>query len=1512
MTDLRWNDPLPFPQLLEGDQSRLLLELEQSSLFDIRQTINELAPLQSRAWEPPLVISDAFSFEPSPNAIPLRLASVRSSDHADPLWDLSEPEFLSGVAPLDDASLVRMNRLQLADMNAQRKASAGIASAGSDVGDSAAGIGARKTEDEFSHARVGASQAVPYMPDILEEAAPPLPPWVNPARPLDLQNLQTVPVGLALGRKGIRTAEPRSPTKAPSPASAPAAEAADKEAREQDESQAQPVDLSLEALGRNPVALLAATQPQGRPTGVTISSMLAPESPAPAPPAPTPAPASPAISPSPAPQASPSPAGSPSGAPPGLLPLPAAALEAAAPPSGPRHTRVEGFLAPLPPDAAKWDGDAWAEYLAKDMRFLGGAGPGLAEGEGEEAEGVEGAEGESPAESPALGLPAGSPLVGEVAPVAGAPTGAGVAEGALPGLEALDSLLAQQEGALGVSRLPAAGAPGGLAGSSPERVWAALDESPVADFAERVPNMAIEYPFDLDPFQKRAVMHMERGESVFVAAHTSAGKTVVAEYAIAMATRHMAKAIYTSPIKTLSNQKYRDFKKTFGDVGLMTGDITLGIDASCLIMTTEILRPAPARTKRRKIFVISTMRRPVPLEHYLYTGHKVPLTLPSRPIPVPALASCSHPRVPRLCRPAPSLLRPRLVAVWGVCEQDELYKVLDLNRTFLPQGYKAALLSTQQQGQRYSTVKSDWMPLLEALRRKSLLPVVAFVFSKRKCDEIALALMGAIDLTTAREKAEIGAFFDRSIDRVNGSGHAADAHRGIAVHHAGVLPLLREVVELLFSRGLLRVLFATETFAMGVNMPARCVVFNGYRKFNANEMRNLHPGEYTQMSGRAGRRGLDPVGTVIVAAFRGLPAEPELRTLLLGQSTRLSSQFRFSYGMILTLLRFSDIRSMLTSAPPLAPPSSPLQAERALAALPRTGCPVHREAAGAADADVPEAEQAMERYLDLALAALGHLRSLAEFACATLPPDPAAPCPVQPAAAPAPGPAPGPPGFGGALRVVARKDDGPDYGVLAKRKGAAPALLAAPAALEAYCVIRYGRPPNGSAFHRGRLCLLSSPTSPFMVAVILALKPATGPRAAPDPAADPAKSAPCFLHVLAAAEEGEGGEGAGAPWEGRDMADVPVGLVTAVLDAVLLLPATRTGQPTEFSKATVYEQLSRLAGCLPRPLAPIFWDASRPDPPPPAPHAPVMTLPPPHGALPWSSLAGLDTAAIGAFTVGPAAILSQTNSLALGLLAEMDALPCARCPGAGAQYLNCLRRRAIEERLDRIRYALSDQALMLAGELEEKTKARMPPVLERLGYVDREHVVQLKGRAACELATVEELFLTEVIFENLLSGLSGPETVAALSAMLCKDKVDSAQGRGGPQQQSGQRTQAPLGARLEEVAKQWKDLARKLGQVQMECGIATSPEAYCDDSLNFNLARVVLEWAQGKPFVEVCELTPIQEGSIVRCISRLNETLRDIRNVARVIGDTELFTKMEQCSKLICRDIVFAASLYIA
>ena len=213
--------------------------------------------------------------------------------------------------------------------------------------------------------------------------------------------------------------------------------------------------------------------------------------------------------------------------------------------------------------------------------------------------------------------------------------------------------------------------------------------------------------------------------------------------------------------------------------------------------------------------------------------------------------------------------------------------------------------------------RNIWVHLVQHLRKEELLPACIFVFSKKRCEENADALSN-LDFCTASEKSAIHMIIERSIARLKPEDRILPQirrlqellSRGIAVHHGGMLPIVKEVVEILFARTLVKVLFATETFAMGLNLPTRTVVFSGFRKHDGRAFRDLLPGEYTQMAGRAGRRGLDPVGSVIIVAPGADEAPPvaALRQMILGDPTKLRSQFRLTYNMILNLLRVEALK----------------------------------------------------------------------------------------------------------------------------------------------------------------------------------------------------------------------------------------------------------------------------------------------------------------------------------------------------------------------------------------------------------------------------------------------------------------------------------------------------------------------------------------------------------------------------------------------------------------------------
>jgi len=275
--------------------------------------------------------------------------------------------------------------------------------------------------------------------------------------------------------------------------------------------------------------------------------------------------------------------------------------------------------------------------------------------------------------------------------------------------------------------------------------------------------------------------------------------------------------------------------------------------------------------------------------------------------------------------------------------------------------------------------KTLWVHLVQFLKKESLLPACIFVFSKKRCEENADALSNQ-DFCTATEKSAIHMIIEKSIARLKPEDRVLPQivrlrdllGRGIAVHHGGLLPIVKEVVEMLFAQTLVKVLFATETFAMGLNLPTRTVVFSGYRKHDGHSFRNLLPGEYTQMAGRAGRRGLDTVGSVIIVAPGGGEAPPvtELRQMILGDPSKLRSQFRLTYNMILNLLRVEALkieemikRSFSEHATQQLLPEH----EKAVKVSEADLTKIKREACDTCDKDLDACHQAAQNYKQLTL-----------------------------------------------------------------------------------------------------------------------------------------------------------------------------------------------------------------------------------------------------------------------------------------------------------------------------------------------------------------------------------------------------------------------------------------------------------------------------------------------------------------------------------------------------------------
>src|SRR3989440_8003495 len=462
------------------------------------------------------------------------------------------------------------------------------------------------------------------------------------------------------------------------------------------------------------------------------------------------------------------------------------------------------------------------------------------------------------------------------------------------------------------------------------RIAAAARAPALADFAA-------ELGFELDPFQRDACAALERGSGVLVCAPTGAGKTVVGEFAVHLALAQGRKCFYTTPIKALSNQKYHDLVQRYGAarVGLLTGDNSINGDAAVVVMTTEVLRNmlyAGSTTLSGLSYVVMDE------VHYLadrFRGavwEEVIIHLPASVTLVSLSATVSNAEefadwlvtvrghtevVVSEHRPVPlwqhMLVGKRMFDLFHDAEAAQKHDVhpellrhtRELIRRLDGGGDGRSGRGRGRRGP--ISYRSD---IVDRLDREGLLPAILFIFSRAGCDAAVQQCMQAgLRLTTPDERAEIRAIAEARLAEmpsedlnVLGYWEWLDAlERGLAAHHAGMLPVFKEIVEELFVRGLVKAVFATETLALGINMPARCVVLERLVKDNGEQHRGLTPGEYTQLTGRAGRRGIDVEGHAVVV----WSPEVDPRHVAGLASTRtypLRSSFRPSYNMAVNLV----------------------------------------------------------------------------------------------------------------------------------------------------------------------------------------------------------------------------------------------------------------------------------------------------------------------------------------------------------------------------------------------------------------------------------------------------------------------------------------------------------------------------------------------------------------------------------------------------------------------------------
>ncbi|MGW1676149.1 DEAD/DEAH box helicase [Saccharopolyspora sp. NPDC002376] len=461
----------------------------------------------------------------------------------------------------------------------------------------------------------------------------------------------------------------------------------------------------------------------------------------------------------------------------------------------------------------------------------------------------------------------------------------------------------------------------------------------------KLTDFAGQQSFELDPFQRTACQALEAGRGVLVCAPTGAGKTIVGEFAVHLALQEGRKCFYTTPIKALSNQKYADLCEVHGSdaVGLLTGDTSINGDAQVVVMTTEVLRNmlyAGSSSLEQLGYVVMDE------VHYLadrFRGavwEEVILHLPDHVQVASLSATVSNAEefgewlqevrgdttiVVDEHRPVPlwqhMLVGPRMFDLFGGETADRelqinpnlLRHTQQLARVHLPYGGRR---SGPNNGKRKGPRPPRFFPpsrveVLTGLDAAGLLPAIVFIFSRNGCDQaVSQCVRAGLRLTSDAEVNEIREVIDQHTANLPESDLAVlgfwewreALERGLAAHHAGLLPAFKETVEELFVRGLVKAVFATETLALGINMPARTVVLERLVKFNGESHVDLSPGEYTQLTGRAGRRGIDIEGHAVVVWQPGVDPK-QVAGLASTRTYPLRSSFRPGYNMAVNLVQ---------------------------------------------------------------------------------------------------------------------------------------------------------------------------------------------------------------------------------------------------------------------------------------------------------------------------------------------------------------------------------------------------------------------------------------------------------------------------------------------------------------------------------------------------------------------------------------------------------------------------------
>ncbi|KPI43976.1 ATP-dependent RNA helicase mtr4 [Cyphellophora attinorum] len=929
------------------------------------------------------------------------------------------------------------------------------------------------------------------------------------------------------------------------------------------------------------------------------------------------------------------------------------------------------------------------------------------------------------------------------------------------------------------------------------------------------------YEFQLDPFQQVSIYSIQRNESVLVSAHTSAGKTVVAEYAIAQCVKNNQRVIYTSPIKALSNQKYREFQAEFGDVGLMTGDVTINPTATCLVMTTEILRSMLYRgseimrevgwvifdeihylrdktrgvvweetiillpDKVRYVFLSATIPNAMQFAEWITKIHKQPCHVvytDFRPTPLQHYFFPSGADGINL-----------IVDEKGVFREENFQKSMSTIAEKEGDDPANAMAKRKGRGKDKRLNKggtkgpSDIWKIVRMIITKNYNPVIVFSFSKRDCEAHALQ-MASMVFNDDSEKAMVRKVFDSALETLAPEDKELPQiqhllpllQRGIGIHHAGLLPILKETIEILFQEGLIKVLFATETFSIGLNMPAKTVVFTNVRKFDGVAQRWLTASEFIQMSGRAGRRGLDDRGIVIMMINQQM--EPDVaKSIVRGEQDKLNSAFYLGYNMVLNLLRVEGISPefMLEHCfHQFQSLASVSDLEKELRKL-----DVEKQEMIIEDENLIKAYYELRKQLDAYAEEMRNIIIHPNFCLPFMQPG----------------------------RLVHIKDGEHDFGWGA--------------------VINFLRREPDRNNREATL----APQESWTIDVALECADSghsigTNAFNSLPPGIRPASSDPTSKSC--------------------------VEVVPVLLKCVHGISTFRIFPPRDLTTSADRAKIQRALAEVQKRF---------PD---------------------------------GIPKLDPIEQMNITDNTFKDLVRKIEVMesrlvasPLHNSPRLERLWNEYAAKVVVTDRIREIKKKIQDaHAILQLDELKNRKR-----VLRRLQFINDDEVVQLKARVACQISTGDELMLSELLFNRFFNDLSPEEIAAVCSCFVFEERVNETPVL--PDE---------LARPLREIQKQAKIIAK----VSVESKMAVNEEEYVQ-GFKWQLMPVLLAWAQGKSFGEICKMTDVYEGSLIRTFRRLEELLRQMGEASKVMGSEELEKKFDEALKKVRRDIVAAQSLYL-